>query len=71
MNTALRLTFHYRQLKGLMNQRKDNPQCIKTNGEIYALFEEAEPFALELIDSFNESLRTGKALSKAFDKNFL
>ncbi len=71
VNTALRLTFHYRQLKGLMNQRKDNPQCIKTNGEIYALFEEAEPFALALIDSFNESLRTGKALSKAFDKNFL
>lgn len=71
VNTALRMTFHYRQLKGLMNQRKDNPRCIKTNAEIYVLFEEAVPFALELMDSFNESLQTATVLSGAFDRDFL
>ena len=71
VNTALRLTFHYRQLKGLMNQRKDNPRCSRINEELYTLFEGAEPFALELADSFHESLLTGKALREAFDRNFL
>lgn len=71
VNTALRMTFHYSQLKGLMHQRRDNPKCCETSDGIYALFEEAKPFALELIYSFDQSLRTGEALDDAFDRNFL
>lgn len=71
VNTALRMTFHYRQLKGLMNQRKDNPGCSRLNRELYDISEEAESFALFLTESFHESLLTGKTLDRAFDRNFL
>ncbi len=71
INTALRATGHYAQLKGLMNQRKDNPRCGKTNEELFRLYEEAVPLSAEMIACFDESLRTGSNLPERFYRNFL
>ena len=71
INGAMRLSGkHYSSLKGLMNQRKDNPRCEKSNGDLFALFEEAVPLAAAMAVSFDESLRTGGRLAKRFDRNF-
>lgn len=71
LNGALRLTFHFADMKGLMNQRKDNPKCSKTNAELGRMLEEAVPLALDMVSGFDESLRTGTELNPRFDRNFL
>ncbi len=70
INGAMRLSGHYRQLKGLMNQRKDNPACEETNRQLFTIFEEAVPLAAAMIESYDESLRTGSSLAKRFDRGF-
>lgn len=71
INSTMRLSGkHYASLKGLMNQRKDNLRCEKTNEDLNKIFEEAVPLAAAMAASFDESLRTGGRLAKRFDRNF-
>lgn len=70
INTALRLTGHYAQLKGLMHQRRDNPACAETNVELFSLMEQAVSRGMYLIGRFDRSLIGGEALCDDFDRNF-
>lgn len=71
INGGMRLSGkHYSSLKGLMNQRKDNPKCVQTSEALFELFSEAVPLAAAMMESFDDSLRTGKQLAKRFDRNF-
>ncbi len=70
INGAMKISGHYGQLKGLMNQRKDNPACEETNRQLRELFEEAVPLTAAMIESYDKSLRTGERLAKRFDRNF-
>ena len=70
INGAMKISGHYGQLKGLMNQRKDNPACEETNRQLRELFEEAVPLTAAMIESYDASLRTGERLAKRFDRNF-
>lgn len=71
INTAFRLTGHYRQLKGLMHQRKDNPLCEGASRELAGLLDAAATDAAALMESFDRSLTCGLALSERFDRNFM
>jgi len=61
---------NYKYAKGLMNQREDNPACRVTNEGLKARFDAAVPLAVEMLDSLDESIRTGKRLSRRFDRTF-
>ncbi len=71
INGGMRLSGrYYASLKGLMNQRKDNPLCRKTSRVLLEMFEDAVPLAAAMAVSLDESLRTGSRLAKRFDRNF-
>lgn len=70
INTMMKLLRHYDDMKGLMNQRRDNPACQETNRELMHLFDQAIGVAVEMIHSFDESLRTGSELNMRFDRTF-
>lgn len=70
INTAMRLTGHYGELKGLMHQRKDNPKCRQSSEGLLARFDGAVPLAAAMMLSFDESLRTGSRLDERFNRNF-
>lgn len=70
INGGMRLTFRYGEVKGLMHQRRDNPRCISSNRGLQKRFDEAVEVAVHLIQDFEESLRTGKALDERFDRTF-
>ncbi len=70
INTVMRMTGRYAQIKGLMNQRKDNPKCLKSNEELLRRFDHAVDVAAELILDFDRSVRTGAALNARFERNF-
>lgn len=71
INTAMKLTGKHAYLKGLMNQRKDNPKCAESNKGLAERFAEAVGFGVEMMESFDRSLVTGEALDLRFDRNFL
>ena len=57
-------------LKGVMNQRIDNPKCVESNIGLLHCFEHAVAVAVQMIQSFDESVRTGKELDARFDRTF-
>lgn len=67
---AMRLSGKYPFLKGLMNHRKDNMNCIESNYELLRRFNTAVDVASEMIQNFDESVRNGSVLSRRFDRNF-
>lgn len=70
INTAMRMTGRFSQLKGLMHQRRDNPACADTNIALFSLMEKAACQGLYLIECFDHSLVRGETLCEDFDRNF-
>ncbi len=70
MNGIMRLLGKYDTMKGLVHQRPDNPRCAKSNEELLARFKKAVPLAVKMLESFDQSLRTGSELDPRFDRNF-
>lgn len=69
-NAILRLAGKYDDLKGLMHDRQDIPQCSKSNQELLRLFEQAVPLAADLIEKLDCSIQTGARLPDRFNRNF-
>lgn len=70
INTGMKLTGKYPYVKGLMNQRVDNPNCKESNEGLLTRFDAAIDLAAGIIGSLDESIRTGKPLSERLDRNF-
>lgn len=70
INTLMKMTGKHAHLKGLMNQRKNNPKCGESNRELMVRFDRAVETALEMMNCFDRSLIRGEALDKRFDRNF-
>jgi hypothetical protein len=62
----MRLTGQFDKIKGLMHQKKDQPKCIETNEGLSRRLEEA----VMMMESFDESLRSGLRLNERFDRTF-
>ena len=70
INSALKMTGKYAVMKGVMNQRVDNPKCMESNIGLLRHFEEAVPVAVKMIQSFDESVKMGKELDERFNRTF-
>lgn len=70
INAVMKLTGKYPYVKGLMNQRIDNPDCAESNAGLLARFDAAVDLAVDMIDRLDESIRTGKPLDLRLDRNF-
>ena len=70
VNTGLKLSGHYADMKGLMNQRRDNPKCEESNEELMRRFDEAADLAARMIISLDESIWSRKELDERFDRTF-
>lgn len=70
LNTAMKLLGKYNKMKGLMNQRIDNPRCRVSNAGLMKRYDHAVDVAVTMICSFDESVRTGKKLDSRFDRTF-
>ena len=64
------MTGHYAGMKGLLNQRKDNPKCRVSNEELMKRFDSAVDLAVRMIISLDESIWTRKELDERFDRTF-
>lgn len=70
INTAMKMTGKYAKMKGLMNQRVDNPKCKESNEELKRRLDDAVDLAVKMIDGLDETVRTGKELEKRLDRTF-
>lgn len=81
LNGIFRLSGHYAGLKGLMNQRRDNPACQASNDGLLLLFDNAVELAAEMIEDFDRGLTSELSpdkdghirpvpLNSRFDRNF-
>lgn len=70
INTAMKALGQYGKMKGLMNQRTDNPLCKETNEGLIQRFDDSVEIAVRMIESFDESLTNGKPLEERFDRPF-
>lgn len=70
LNTAFRLSGKYRSMKGLMNQRRDNPKCVTSSEGLLLRFNIAIEIAASMIHSFDHCIRTGEPLHPRFDRTF-
>lgn len=70
INTAMKMTGKYPYLKGLMNQRIDNPKCRESNQELKRRFDGAVSLAVKMAESLDESVQTGKGLERRLDRTF-
>lgn len=70
INTVMRLTGQYDKIKGLMHQKKDHPKCAETNKGLNQRLEGAVDLAVMMMESFDESLRSGLRLNERFDRTF-
>lgn len=70
INMVMKLLRRHEEMKGLMNQRVDNPGCRESNEGLMAHFDAAIGVAVDMIHSYDESLRTGQALDARFDRTF-
>lgn len=70
INTAMKTLGQYGKMKGLMNQRTDNPLCKETNEGLIQRFDDSVEIAVRMIESFDESLTSQKPLEERFDRTF-
>lgn len=70
INGAFRLSGKYAEMKGLMNQRKDNPKCQESNQELFRRYEASAELAARMIESLDESIWARKELDERFDRTF-
>lgn len=70
INTAMKMTGKYASMKGLMNQRIDNPKCRESNQELKRRFDDAVGLAVKMAEGLDASIQTGKELEKRLDRTF-
>lgn len=70
LNTVMKLCGKYDEYSGLVHQKKDNPKCKESNDGLQKRFDQAIEIAVRMIESFDETVRTGKELEKRFDRTF-
>ena len=70
INSVLKLTGKYASLKGIMNQRIDNQKCVESNIGLLRRFDNAVSVAVQMIQSFDESVKMGKELDERFERTF-
>jgi hypothetical protein len=70
INALLHLTGHYKELKGLMHQRIDNPECEQSSTGLQFLLEDAVEETAELMKQFDACVRTGEPLPDRFSRSF-
>lgn len=70
LNSIMKLTGHYAEMKGLMHQRHDNPKCIVSNRELLRRFDDAVPLAVSLITQYDAYVRSEEKLGTRFDRTF-
>lgn len=70
INTVMRLLGKYDKMKGLMNQRRDNPACKESNAGLLQRYRAAIPLAVRMIESFDAVVRTGGKPDLRFDRTF-
>lgn len=70
INTVMKLLGNYEKMKGLMNQRKDNPKCMESNEGLMQRFDRAVDVAVAMMYRLDESVRNGKKLPERFDRTF-
>lgn len=70
LNTAMKIAGKYDTYKGLMLQRKDNPKCGESNSGLLDRMVAAVDVSVRMINSFDESLQTGKDLDARFNRTF-
>lgn len=70
INSVLKLTGKYASLKGIMNQRIDNQKCFESNIGLLRRFDNAVSVAVQMIQSFDESVKMGKELDERFERTF-
>ncbi len=70
INAALHLSGHYRQLNGLMMQRKDNPNCFESNEGLLRRYQKAIAVAGKMIVHFDDCVVHGTILDKRMNATF-
>ncbi|MDO4321677.1 MAG: zinc dependent phospholipase C family protein [Lachnospiraceae bacterium] len=70
INTSMKILGNYDRMKGLMNQRRDNPACKESSQGLLQRYENAVPVAVRMIESFDETVRRGGRLNVRFDRTF-
>ena len=65
--TGMKAVGKYDVLHGLVANPQPNPQCTESNEKLDALYQQAIPLAVRLIEAYAETLDTDEPLDKAYD----
>ena len=68
--TGMKAVGKYDVLHGLVANPQPNPQCTESNEKLDALYQQAIPLAVRLIEAYAETLDTDEPLDKAYDHTF-
>ena len=68
--TGMKAVGKYDVLHGLVANPQPNPQCTESNEKLDALYQQAIPLAVRLIEAYVETLDTDTPLDKAYDHTF-
>ncbi|MCD8037465.1 MAG: zinc dependent phospholipase C family protein [Clostridiales bacterium] len=71
LNSAMKAVGQYDKYMGLMNQIKDNPACAEVNAALEKRLYSAVDVAAAMIESLDESIRTGGEVNERLDRTFL
>ncbi|MDO4522016.1 MAG: zinc dependent phospholipase C family protein [Eubacteriales bacterium] len=70
LNTIMKRMGVYHEMKGLMNQRRDEVRCIESNEELLRRFTKAVPLAVQLQRELDLCIRKGQPLGERFKRTF-
>lgn len=70
INTLLKLAGVYKKYYGLMHTYRDNELCQVTNEALEKRLNDAVSVAVELILNYDNSIRTGEALTERFKRTY-
>lgn len=62
----LRITGNYKEMQGLVINRKPNPKCVDSNTELMKRLKDCVPLAVELIQEYLDVRQHGSQLSDKF-----
>ena len=68
--TGMKAVGKYDVLHGLVANPQPNPQCTESNEKLDALYQQAIPLAVRLIEAYAGTLDTDTPLDKAYDHTF-
>lgn len=70
INTLMKLSGKYKEMKGLMLQRRDNPACIASSEGLMQHYDAAIQEAVRMMVNFDAALYGACALDARFDRTF-